>query len=163
MAELVDALDSGSSGLIACGGSSPPFRTVTHRSTAGVTALLVIGLLVPLVLSAGCKTEEEKLRDETVAIHEQLLEILKDNVDKPDQIVQVLHKFEAESREKRQELKKAGLKRMEEMSDKKRASFIAENRKRHDKLSERFANAVKEYPAGVQAKIKQLVALIAFN
>ena len=108
-------------------------------------------------------TDEEKLRDETLAIHEQVLEILKDNVDKPDQIVQVLHKFETESRGKRQRLKKAGLKRMGEMSDERRTSFIAENRKRHGELSERFASAVKKYPAGIQSGIKQLVALIAFN
>jgi hypothetical protein len=43
VAELVDALDSGSSGQYACGGSSPPFRNrlAQHAGTLALTVLLV--------------------------------------------------------------------------------------------------------------------------
>ena len=43
VAELVDALDSGSSGQYACGGSSPPFRTRCRDDI--VTAFFYASLL----------------------------------------------------------------------------------------------------------------------
>ena len=56
MAELVDALDSGSSGQYACGGSSPPFRTKKRLRRVAARLLLFAALLsAPTLLVAGCE------------------------------------------------------------------------------------------------------------
>jgi hypothetical protein len=61
---MADALDSGSSGLCACGGSSPPFRT-------RFLYLVLVVVLGGSGLIAGCRSEGERYIDEMAdTLHE---------------------------------------------------------------------------------------------
>ncbi len=65
MAELVDALDSGSSGRTARGGSSPPFRTLAFFSLCVLVALW----------AAGCRTAStprDRAREAVDALYDRL-------------------------------------------------------------------------------------------
>ena len=63
VAELVDALDSGSSGHYACGGSSPPFRTMYKQ-------ISIIGILLLIAGSYGCKSELAKTDEQLQGIQD---------------------------------------------------------------------------------------------
>ena len=85
MAELVDALDSGSSGQYACGGSSPPFRTFGVGS-------LVLGLI--LGLFTACTLDGQDELDRVLTHVSAITDILEQHSSEPRVALEKVEAYE---------------------------------------------------------------------
>ena len=98
MAELVDALDSGSSGQYACGGSSPPFRSLsflTLKATRSTKAWLVT-LLLLLMTTYGCAPRGEAEVAEIRSHLSNMTQILERHQNEPQRAMQELERYESD-------------------------------------------------------------------
>ena len=102
MAELVDALDSGSSGQYACGGSSPPFRRpllLGFRRKSWLNLVLSLVFALPLVGSSACSPRGEAEIAEVGKHVGAMSRILEVHQEEPQRALEELEKYEAEHRE----------------------------------------------------------------
>lgn len=156
MAELVDALDSGSSGHYACGGSSPPFRMPFKWA-----AIALIGLAIA---SLGCKSESEQAvesaMDQTLNLHDQVYRILETNVDNPEAALNQLRKLEESSRAERKKLRADGIAARDELSEESKAAFIKHAKEKHDEYSGKFAAILLRYEKPHRDTLKALVSTL---
>ena len=156
VAELVDALDSGSSGQIACGGSSPPFRMSLLLAAA---TFLLIGLA-----GVGCKSDAEKTvettLESTLELHDQVYRILETNVDDPDAALTQLRKLEESSREQRKRYRQDGQTAIQALSDEARATFEEHASERHAEYAGKFSTMLKRFEESHRGQLKSLVSTI---
>ena len=103
MAELVDALDSGSSGQYACGGSSPPFRSPVGLMRYTLKLVLALAIMGTLSLG-GCTTRGEAEINELTVHVSEMTELLDRHKDKPELALDALEQYEAEHREELEDL-----------------------------------------------------------
>jgi hypothetical protein len=85
VAELVDALDSGSSGQYACGGSSPPFR------------IRLLVLLTCLLGTAACGIQGEAELESLAAHLEAATSVLETHASDPVKALEALSAYEEEN------------------------------------------------------------------
>ena len=99
MAELVDALDSGSSGQYACGGSSPPFRTWCLQGD-GLWRLLIGRLVIALLCacSIGCTPRGSTELDEVRRHTETMIDIMHRHRHSPSVALTQLEQYESDHR-----------------------------------------------------------------
>ncbi len=93
VAELVDALDSGSSGQHACGGSSPPFRTIVRVLWVGACLW-------------GCGVPGAEALDELTAHLEASTKLLEANRGKPGEALRALAAYQQKHSEDLLELER---------------------------------------------------------
>jgi hypothetical protein len=177
VAELVDALDSGSSGHYACGGSSPPFRTMCKQ-------ISIIGILLLIAGSYGCKSELEKLDEQLQGIHDQVFQILKDSAPDGKKAVEEMNKLEVQTRasgcenynfeleegckenghdwraNSRKELRDKYLKAKSSLSPEARDAKNAESQQRWRENATKIETLVKRYEEPERSTLKRLVGQI---
>ena len=108
MAELVDALDSGSSGQYACGGSSPPFRSLSFLAckTTRSFKTWVVMLLLLLMTTHGCAPRGEAEVAEIRAHLSNMTQILERHQNEPRRAMQELERYESDNRTGLEDLNK---------------------------------------------------------
>jgi hypothetical protein len=118
----------------------------------------LIGAL--LLITTGCKSDEERLLDDTLALHEQVYVILKDNVDQPAVAIEALTELEASSRAQRaqrySELKTV----LEGLDEEETKAFQAMATKRYEENIARFSAIVRRYPEERRQRIVEISATI---
>ncbi len=156
VAELVDALDSGSSGQYACGGSSPPFRIPLFLFALSLLALIVGGV--------GCKSEAEETVESTLEgtleLHDQVFRILETNVDDPDAALSQLRKLEESSREQRKLYRQNGKTALEQLSEESRKAFTDHAAEKHSEYAGKFSTILKRFEASHRNQLQALVSTI---
>ena len=145
VAELVDAQDSGSCGLTPVGVRVPPF------------APFIFGLSLLVLAGTGCKSAEQKVLEETLALHEQAYMVLKNNQEAPDKAVAALRKLEEDSREHRGLLRKRGTEALANLNEKERAAFYEEGKKRAEEFEAKFGVMLRKFDAGPRSNIELLL------
>lgn len=132
------------------------FRRVGDSASGG----LVVMAAWLLVVSTGCKSDEQKHLEEAMELHDQAYRILEDNVDSPDTAVTELTKLEESSRKARvknmAELKEA----MDKLEDSEKKAFIEDAQKKAGAMRNKMAEVVKRYPTDKQHTIKGLIMAI---
>ena len=101
MAELVDALDSGSSGQYACGGSSPPFRSPLIKrvpTNRWLNFLLLILFVLANAGATGCSPRGEEEVSEVRKHVAAMSKILEAHQEEPRRALEELERYEAEHR-----------------------------------------------------------------
>ena len=157
MAELVDALDSGSSGQCACGGSSPPFRTMSI-----FVCLLAVGCLI--IGGTGCKSEAqtnaEEAFEETLTLHDQVYRILETNVDKPKVALDELRKLEESTRTTRTERRQQGKVALEALNEKEKTAFDERATQQYNDYAAKLGTILKRFEAIHRPSLQRLTSSI---
>jgi hypothetical protein len=151
VAELVDALDSGSSGLTPVGVQVPPFAP---------SFLVLVLLLAALLSAAGCKTTEQKLLEESLALNEEVFQLLNDNIAEPGTAIRKLTELEETSRDARRQLREDFKAAFEKLDDKAKKTFEEEGRARYEEYATKFQTVVKRYPPEKQQRLRQLIGIV---
>ncbi|MEY3013935.1 MAG: hypothetical protein RIT45_2670 [Pseudomonadota bacterium] len=167
VAELVDALDSGSSEQCARGGSSPPFRTTpdlidldesgldvpaqhpqtVSRFSAFRAGLRTAAMLGWVVFALGCsKSPADVLVEESFVHLEAAAEMLERHAGDTQALVIAVMHYRVAHRDDFVRLREQGEKRIAELSDADRRAFYGRHRSRFASLSGRIEALVKRYP-----------------
>ena len=149
MAELVDAQDSGSCKRKLVGVQVPPFALI----------LSVLGMVLISVTIFSCKSQQDKLLDQSIKNLQVAVDILSKNAGHTDAAVRALDKY-IKAHEK--ELIRSHVKGMDiykAMSTDQRKAFSAKAMKKSQPLKNRIDNLLKTFPhpEKIAVKLHQLL------
>ncbi len=118
--------------------------------------VLVVGLLV----ISGCKTTEQKLLEQSLALNEEVYQVLADNVEDPAAAIKALTSLEENSRKSRGTLKKEFMAAVKELDEDERKAFQDEAQRRYKEFAAKFETIVKRYPREKHGQIRKLISRI---
>ena len=121
--------------------------------------MLVASLLLAFQ-GAGCRTAEEKSFESILAVYSEAYSVLESNVERPNDGIAALQKYEEDSRDKRTSLRKDLSAALAKLDEDQRTAFQAEAKKRYDPLRAQFATIEKRYPEERRAYLHAIITLI---
>ncbi len=119
-----------------------------------LTTLVVVGLGA----LGGCRTAEEKLLDEEVALYAEAVDLLESHADKPNDGIAALTKLEEASRESRKDRGQAFGEALKGLDAEAKRAFTEEAKKRLEPLRTRLDTVAKRYPLELRGRIRDLVS-----
>ena len=122
-------------------------------------SLLILSVAL-IAVTVGCKSKEQKLLEESMALHQQAYEILDDNAGDADKAIAGLNKLEEDSRGVRDDLRKKLFGVIKELDEDERKAFDAEAKKRYEEMLAKFASIIKRYPEASRERLKHLIKAI---
>ena len=140
-----------------------PYR-LRRGATPAAPALLrwrgALPLAAVILLLIGCKSTEQKVLDETLALHEQAYQLLKDNVDNPAKATELMIKLEEDSREQRKKLRTDGTDALKKLSEEAKKTWYEDSNRRFEEYATKFGTVLKRYEGQARDRLQALVSQI---
>ncbi len=95
--------------------------------------------------------------EETLALHEEAFQILKDGVDVPQKTIERLRKLEEDSREHRKALRQRGTDALSKLSDDAKKSFFEDANRRSEEYRTKLETVLKRYDEPARTHLRGIL------
>jgi hypothetical protein len=120
----------------------------------------IIGILLLIAGSYGCKSELEKADEQLQGIQDQVFQILEDSAPDGKKAIEAMNKLEEQTRDSRKKLRVKYLEAKSNLSSEARDAKNAESEQRWRENATKIETLVKRYEEPERSTLKRLVGQI---